>query len=313
MKKEFLLLSALISSAIFVYLIYPISDLKQLDKQNVSEKSMVDTLQTNELTQNKDNIELTFDIVRLDKTGDVVIAGKTIPNIKVDILDGNEILASVFSDSNGDWVWISENPLPEGIKRFNLKHFDGEHEFFSHQNIIILREKNKYLSSKILKFYKTSSIEIINNKKKILGLSLDIAEYLDEDSLMLTGRTKPNAKVKLFFSDNFIKDSTSDNRGVWKIELKNFEFTDNNLIVTTEIEGQKIKLKTKIFENKIDPNFIFEKEVIVKNGNSLWRIARKTLGGGVYYSEIYKSNMKEIENPDLIFPGQVFNIPNLKK
>ena len=38
MKKEFLLLSALISSAIFVYLIYPISDLKQLDKQNVSEK-----------------------------------------------------------------------------------------------------------------------------------------------------------------------------------------------------------------------------------------------------------------------------------
>jgi len=313
MKKEFLLLSALISCAIFVYLIYPISDLKQLDKQNVSEKSMVDTLKTNELTQNKDNIELTFDIVRLDKTGDVVIAGKTIPNIKVDILDGNEILASVFSDSNGDWVWISENPLPEGIKRFNLKHFDGEHEFFSHQNIIILREKNKYLSSKILKFSKTSSIEIINNKKKILGLSLDIAEYLDEDSLMLTGRTKPNAKVKLFFSDNFIKDSTSDNRGVWKIELKNFEFTDNNLIVTTEIEGQKITLRTKIFEKKIDPNFIFEKEVVVKNGNSLWRIARKTLGGGVYYSEIYKSNMKEIENPDLIFPGQVFNIPNLKK
>ena len=38
MKKEFLLLSALISSAIFAYLIYPISDLKQLDKQNVSEK-----------------------------------------------------------------------------------------------------------------------------------------------------------------------------------------------------------------------------------------------------------------------------------
>ena len=313
MKKEFLLLSALISSAIFVYLIYPISDLKQLDKQNVSEEHMVDKSQTNHLTQNKDNIELTFDIVRLDKKGDVIIAGKTIPNIKVDILDGNEILASVFSDSNGDWVWISDNPLPEGIKRFNLKHFDGKREFFSHQNVIILREKNKYLSSKILKFSKSSSLEIINNNKKILGLSLDIAEYLDEDSLMLTGRTKPNAKVKLFFSDNFIKDSTSDNRGVWKIELKNFEFTDNNLIVTTEIEGQKIKLKTKIFEKKIDPNFIFEKEVIVKNGNSLWRIARKTLGGGVYYSEIYKSNMKEIENPDLIFPGQVFNIPNLKK
>ena len=58
MKKEFLLLSALISSAIFVYLIYPISDLKQLDKQNVSEEHMEDKFQTNHLTQNKDNIEV---------------------------------------------------------------------------------------------------------------------------------------------------------------------------------------------------------------------------------------------------------------
>ena len=77
-----------------------------------------------------------------------------------------KLLASVFSDSNGDWVWISDTPLPEGIKRFNLKHFNGEDEFVSEQNIIILREKNKYSSSKILRFSKNSSIEIINNNEK---------------------------------------------------------------------------------------------------------------------------------------------------
>ena len=312
MKKEFLLLSVLISSAIIAYLIYPISNLKQLDKQNVSDIDKVEKSLTTQFDLNKDNIDLTFDIVRLDKNGDVVIAGKTIPNIKVDILDGNEILASVFSDSNGDWVWISEKPISDGIKRFNLKHFDGKDEFFSEQNIIILREKNDYASSKILKFSKNSSIEIINNNDKILGLTLDIVEYLDNDSLMLAGKTKPNSLVKLFLSKSFIKDSQSDNFGVWKMELENFDLTDNNLMVTTEIDGQKIKLKTKIFEEKIDPNFIFEKEVTVKKGNSLWRIARKTLGGGIYYSEIYKNNIKKIENPDLIFPGQVFNIPNLK-
>ena len=311
MKKEFLLLSVLISSAIFAYLIYPITDLKQLDKQNVSEIERTQKPYTNPLNLNKDNIDLTFDIVRLDENGDVVIAGKTIPNVKVDILDGNETLASVFSDANGDWVWVSDEPLPEGIKRFNLKYLNGEDEFVSQQNIIILREKNNS-SSKILRFSKNSSIEIINNNSKILGLTLDIAEYLNKDDLILTGRTKPKTDVKLFLSDNFIKDSKSDTYGVWKMKLKNFEFSDNNLIITTEIEGQKIKLKTKIFEKKIDPNFIFEKEITVKNGNSLWRIARKTLGGGVYYSEIYKNNVKEIENPDLIFPGQVFNIPNLK-
>ena len=30
------------------------------------------------------------------------------------------------------------------------------------------------------------------------------------------------------------------------------------------------------------------------------------------YSEIYKNNADKITNPNLIFPGQVFNIPNLK-
>ena len=199
MKKEFLLLSVLISSAIFVYLIYPISNLRQIDKHNISELDNKDSSEFNQFSSNKDNIDLTFDIVRLDKSGDVVIAGKTIPNIKVDILDGNETLASVFSDSNGDWVWISDTPLTEGIKRFNLKHSDGEDEFFSEQNIIILREKDDFSSSKILKFSKNSTIEIINNNEKILGLTLDIVEQLDNNSLTLTGRTKPNSNVSLFF------------------------------------------------------------------------------------------------------------------
>jgi nucleoid-associated protein YgaU len=302
----------LISSAIFVYLIYPISNLKQIDKHNISGPDNKDRSEFNQLSPNKDNIDLTFDIVRLNKNGDVVIAGKTIPNIKVDILDGNETLASVFSDSNGDWVWISDTPLTEGIKRFNLKHFNGEDEFFSEQNIIILREKNNDSLSKILKFSKNSTIEIINNNEKILGLTLDIVEQLDNNSLTLTGRTKPNSNVSLFFSNNFVEDSLSDKNGNWKMELKNFKLIDNDLMITTEIEGQKIKLKTKIFDKKIDPNFIREKEITVKDGNSLWRIARKTLGGGIYYSEIYKNNINEIKNPDLIFPGQVFNIPNIK-
>ena len=81
MKKEFLLLSVLISSAIFVYLIYPISNLRQIDEHNISESDNKDRSESNQFSSNKDNIDLTFDIVRLDKNGDVVVAGKTIPNI----------------------------------------------------------------------------------------------------------------------------------------------------------------------------------------------------------------------------------------
>jgi nucleoid-associated protein YgaU len=47
----------------------------------------------------------------------------------------------------------------------------------------------------------------------------------------------------------------------------------------------------------------------VQSGNSLWRIARRTLGQGTRFTVIYKANQEQIRNPDLIYPGQVFLIP----
>ncbi|MDE0941760.1 MAG: LysM peptidoglycan-binding domain-containing protein, partial [Alphaproteobacteria bacterium] len=46
--------------------------------------------------------------------------------------------------------------------------------------------------------------------------------------------------------------------------------------------------------------------------NSLWRIARRVYGSGVRYTVIYQANDSQIRDPDLIFPGQVFNLPPKK-
>ncbi|HJN60936.1 MAG TPA: LysM peptidoglycan-binding domain-containing protein, partial [Alphaproteobacteria bacterium] len=51
--------------------------------------------------------------------------------------------------------------------------------------------------------------------------------------------------------------------------------------------------------------------VVVQPGNSLWRIARRAYGGGVYYTEIYGANRAQILDPDMIFPGQILALPVL--
>jgi len=51
--------------------------------------------------------------------------------------------------------------------------------------------------------------------------------------------------------------------------------------------------------------------VIVQPGNSLWRIARRTYGHGLQYSVIYQANREQIRDPDLIYPGQVFELPKI--
>ncbi len=48
----------------------------------------------------------------------------------------------------------------------------------------------------------------------------------------------------------------------------------------------------------------------VVEGDSLWRISRKTLGEGIRYTLIYKANEKQIRDPDLIYPGQIFVVPH---
>ena len=44
-------------------------------------------------------------------------------------------------------------------------------------------------------------------------------------------------------------------------------------------------------------------------GDNLWNISRFRLGDGKRYTQIYAANVGQIRNPDLIFPGQVFVVP----
>jgi nucleoid-associated protein YgaU len=49
--------------------------------------------------------------------------------------------------------------------------------------------------------------------------------------------------------------------------------------------------------------------VIIRRGDTLWRISRRVYGRGVRYSTIYLANQDQIRDPDRIWPGQVFNVP----
>ncbi len=52
------------------------------------------------------------------------------------------------------------------------------------------------------------------------------------------------------------------------------------------------------------------KTYTVKPGDTLWAIAKKTLGDGARWREIYNNNTNVVDkNPNLIYPGRVLRIP----
>lgn len=46
-------------------------------------------------------------------------------------------------------------------------------------------------------------------------------------------------------------------------------------------------------------------------GDNLWDISTHFYGSGLRYTQIYAANSSQIRNPRLIYPGQIFVLPQL--
>lgn len=50
--------------------------------------------------------------------------------------------------------------------------------------------------------------------------------------------------------------------------------------------------------------------ITVQPGNTLWGIARDKYGEGLLYVRVFEANATRIRDPDLIYPGQIFTVPD---
>ena len=53
--------------------------------------------------------------------------------------------------------------------------------------------------------------------------------------------------------------------------------------------------------------------VVVNKGDALWRIAYRRFGDGIRYVDIVRRNQRDIVDPDLIYPKQIFAVPRSAK
>lgn len=51
----------------------------------------------------------------------------------------------------------------------------------------------------------------------------------------------------------------------------------------------------------------------VEKGDCLWSVARKELTSGFLWPALWKANRDEVDDPDLIYPGQTLQVPILDR
>ncbi len=149
------------------------------------------------------------------------------------------------------------------------------------------------------------------------GVSVDSVDYDDKGNLALAGTAEPGSIVEpSLTAPNADKmplgSAKADDEGRWHLEVER-SVAPGRYDLTVEERTPEGAPRSRIrlpFERAAPiTDFPAGRIVVVQPGNSLWRIARRVYGQGIRYTTIYAANLAQIGNPDLIFPGQIFSVP----
>ncbi|MEE8535433.1 MAG: LysM peptidoglycan-binding domain-containing protein [Kiloniellales bacterium] len=79
-----------------------------------------------------------FDVVRVERSGEAVLAGRAAPNSRVSILVDGRVLGEVRADARGQWVFIPEQKLAPGSHELRLESTGADGRVVHGENIVVV-------------------------------------------------------------------------------------------------------------------------------------------------------------------------------
>lgn len=156
-------------------------------------------------------------------------------------------------------------------------------------------------------------------------IALDTISYDAEGAVQIAGRAVADGSVRIFLDGTAISEvAVSEGRG-WRADLPSvdtgiyalrIEEVDNagSVVSTVETPFKREapeKVVAALEDQAVEVREAGATVLAVQPGNTLWAIAEERYGKGLMYVQVYDANRAQIDNPDLIYPGQVFVLPQL--
>ena len=293
MKKE--LLSIMFLLGVSFLLLNTIPYIKQnasIEEQLNERKTINQSINEIKKSENQ-GIPVTFDIIRISQDGDAVMAGKSEPNLEIFLFENNKKIADFFSDANGEWVWISESPLTQGLKVFTVKCFEAGKELESSQEIYVLGDNMSSKKPIVLKLDSSNldNIDIYNTDYIDNGLTLDILNYYPKKKITVSGRAPVGTDVRVFANDVLLGNVLTDFYGNWKFSSKEIvNIKSSKLKFLTTITGNKFQLNLSLSLSQLEQKNPKTSSTKIIKENDSWRLTRKISDETYLYSEIFIRN-----------------------
>lgn len=150
------------------------------------------------------------------------------------------------------------------------------------------------------------------------GVSVETMDYDPAGRVALGGRAQPGASVQLYLDNILVGRAHSDPQGRWRLSPEKLIDPGIYMLRADQVSDAgkvtaRVELPVQVSTVPADLRATLSegRSIVVQPGNSLWRIARRTLGDGLLYTTIYQVNRDHIRDPDLIYPGQIFALPTV--
>ena len=148
-------------------------------------------------------------------------------------------------------------------------------------------------------------------------ISLDTIAYDTEGDVLLAGRGSAEADVRFYLDNQPIQVARIDLTGSWRTQLPQVDPGTYTLRLDELTPAGAV-------QSRIETPFLREEPETVAalparaartwspcNGATRFGGSRATtLARGSRYVQIYEANRDQIRDPDLIYPGQIFTIPD---
>ena len=259
-----------------------------------------------------------FDIVRVDRKGDAVIAGRAAPGAEVSIRDGEKEIGRVWADENGDWVYTPPTPLSPGTRELTLtEKLSGSDEIKGDGSVVLVvpeaGRSGATLPLALLTMPDVAPRVLQSPMVPVSGrLSLGTLDYDEHGAVRFAGSAHPDATVRLYVDNQVVGDARADQSGQWSLTATAAISGGAHQLRLDElgVGGAAVaRVEVPFHRELLSNRDVAEGHLVVQPGQSLWRLARHAYGAGIHYTVIYAANHDQIRDPNLIYPGQVFAMP----
>jgi nucleoid-associated protein YgaU len=152
------------------------------------------------------------------------------------------------------------------------------------------------------------------------SVALDTIGYSALGDVQLTGRAQPDtAKVRVYLDNRSIITLPVGADGRWNGDLPDVDEGIYTLrvdelsaagTVSSRVETPFKRESGAVLAQVAQGSDGSVKSITVQTGATLWAIARERYGDGTLYLRVFEANAASIRNPDLIYPGQIFDLPD---